>query len=113
MFLKTDISMETKRLQEKPIFDFAFFVWDKGKIPKTITVKGKRLPFSFPFTGILILENGKPKRFSVIRFLFFIFRLHFVSCSRKNGNKKNGKNVFSFRFLYPFPQEGRHFLYFV
>ena len=110
-----NIILETKWLQEKPIFDFAFFMWDEGKNLKTITLKGKRFPFSFPFTGILKLENGKPKRFSVrpIRFLFFMFRLHHVSCSGQKEETKNGKNLFSFRFLYPFPQEGRRFLYFV
>ena len=87
-------------MQEKPIFDFAFFMWDEGKNLKTITLKGKRFPFSFPFTGILKLENGKPKRFSVrpIRFLFFMFRLHFVSCSGKKTETKKDKK----RFLFPF-----------
>jgi len=94
-YLTPEYYTENQTIAKKTVVDFAVIMWDEGQNPRTITLTGKRFPFSLPFTGILKWENGKPNRFSVTRFLIFIFRLHFVSCCGRKRKQKRRKNTLS------------------
>ena len=94
---------------------FRFCSFHVGWREKSENDNVERKTFSIFISVHRYSEIGKRQTEKVFRYTFSVFHvptsLRFVFWT-KRGNKK-WKKVFSFRFLYPFPQEGRCFLYFV